>query len=107
MVPLETGQQLTRRFRVVQQVKEEFWDRWVKEVFPSLLKQQKWFKYKRDVKIRDIVLRKDETAAGQMYKYARVTKVHIGTYGKVRAADIEYKSREKFGSGQPRDPFIS
>jgi hypothetical protein len=91
VVPLETGQQLTRRFRIVQQAKEEFWDRWVKEVFPSLLKQQKWFKYKRDAKIGDIVLRKDETAAGQTYKYARVTKVHVGTDGKVRAADIEYK----------------
>ncbi len=91
MVPLETGQQLTKRFRVVQQAKEEFWDRWVKEVVPSLLKQQKWFKYKRDAKIGDIVLRKDETAAGQTYKYARVTKVHVGTGGKVRAADIEYK----------------
>jgi hypothetical protein len=75
----------------VQKAKEEFWDRWVKEVFPSLLKQQKWFKYKRDTKIGDIVLRKDETAAGQTYKYTRVTKVHVGTDGKVRAADIEYK----------------
>jgi hypothetical protein len=35
----ETGQQLTKRFRIVQQAKEGFWDRWVKEVFPSLLKQ--------------------------------------------------------------------
>jgi hypothetical protein len=42
------------KVRIVQQAKEEFWDRWVKEVFPSLLKQQKWFKYKRDAKIGDI-----------------------------------------------------
>ncbi len=73
VMPPETGQQLTRRFRIVQ------------------LKQQKWFKYKRDAKIGDVVLRKDETAAGQTYKYARITKVHIGTDGKVRAEDIEYK----------------
>jgi hypothetical protein len=78
-------------FKNVQQAKEEFWDRWVREVFPALLRQQKWFKYKRDVKVGDIVLRNDETAAGQTYKYARVTKVHVGTDGKVRAADVEYK----------------
>jgi hypothetical protein len=36
-------------------------------------------------------LRKDETAAGQTYKYARVAKVHVGTDGKVRASDVEYK----------------
>jgi hypothetical protein len=80
-----------KRFKAVQQAKQEFWDRWVKEVFPSLLKQLKWYKYKRDAKVGDIVLRKDETEAGQTYKYVRVTNVHIGTDGKVRAADIEYK----------------
>ncbi len=37
------------------------------------------------------MLRKDETAAGQTYKYAKVVKVHTSTDGKVRAADIEYK----------------
>ncbi len=85
------GQQLTKRFKMVQQAKEEFWNRWVKEVFPLLLKQQKWFKYKRDARVGDVFLRKDVTAAGQTYKYARVTKVHVGMDGKVRAADIEYK----------------
>ncbi len=38
-----------------------------------------------------MVLRKDETAAGQTYKYAQVTKVHTSADGKVRAADIKYK----------------
>jgi hypothetical protein len=38
-----------------------------------------------------VVLRKDKTAAGQTYKYAKVTKVQTSTDGKVRAADIEYK----------------
>ncbi len=89
VVPFETGQQLTKRFRMVQQAKEEFWDRWVKEEFPSLLKQQKWFKYKRDTIVGDVVLRKDKMAAGQTYKCTRVTKVHVGTDGKVRAADRE------------------
>jgi hypothetical protein len=55
------------------------------------LKQQKWFKYKRDARVGDVVLGKDETVAGQTYKCARVTKVHVGMDGKVRAADIECK----------------
>jgi uncharacterized membrane protein len=37
------------------------------------------------------VLRKDETAASQTYKYAKVTKVHTSADGKVRAVVIEYK----------------
>ncbi len=82
---------MVKRFKAIQQAKEEFWNRWVKEVFPSLLERKKWFKYKRDAKVGDIILRKDETAAGQTYKYARITNVHIGSDSKVRAADIEYK----------------
>jgi hypothetical protein len=39
----------------------------------------------------DIVLRKDETTAGQTYKYTKVVKVHTSADGKVRAADIEYR----------------
>jgi hypothetical protein len=37
------------------------------------------------------VLRKDETAAGQTNKYAKVVKVHTSADGRVRAADVEYK----------------
>jgi hypothetical protein len=90
-VRFETGRQLTRRFENVQRAKEELWGRWIREVFPELLKQRKWIKDKRDVKVGDIVFRKNETAASQTFKYARVTKVHVGTDGKVRSVDIEYR----------------
>jgi hypothetical protein len=60
-------------------------------VFPEKLKQSKWKGEKRDLKVGDIVLRKDETAAGQTYKYAKVVKVHVSSDNRVRAADIEYK----------------
>jgi hypothetical protein len=90
-VKLESGKKLTKRFEDVQRAQQEFWKRWIEEVFPQRLKQSKWRLEKRDLKTGDIVLRKDETAAGQTYKYAKVVKVHAGTDGKVRAADIEYK----------------
>jgi hypothetical protein len=60
-------------------------------VFPEKLRQSKWKREKRDLRVGDIVLRKDETAAGQTYKYAKVIKVHASSDDKVRAADIEYK----------------
>jgi hypothetical protein len=90
-VKLESGKKLTKRFEDVQRTQQEFWRRWIEEVFPQRLKQSKWKLEKRDLKTGDIVLRKDETAAGQTYKYAKVVKVHAGTDGRVRAADIEYK----------------
>jgi hypothetical protein len=90
-VKFETGKQLTRRFENVQRTKEEFWKRWIEEVFPEMLKQHKWTRDKKDIKVGDIMLRKDETGAGQTYKYARVSKVHVSSYGRIRAADVEYK----------------
>ncbi len=90
-VKFESGKKLTRRFENVQRTQQEFWKRWIEEVFPEKLKQSKWKREKRDLKVGDIVLRKDETAAGQTYKYAKVVKVHISSDNKVRAADIEYK----------------
>jgi hypothetical protein len=90
-VKFETGKQLTRRFENVQRTQQEFLKRWIEEVFPKMLKQSKWKRDKRDLKVGDIVLRKDETAAGQTYKYAKVIKVHVNTDGRVRAADIKYK----------------
>jgi hypothetical protein len=46
-VSIDTLPQLIKRLCVVQEAKKEFWDRWVQEIFPSLLKQRKWYKYKR------------------------------------------------------------
>jgi hypothetical protein len=40
-VKFETGLQLVKRFRMIQEAKEEFWNRWAQEIFPSLLRQKK------------------------------------------------------------------
>jgi hypothetical protein len=90
-VKFESGSKLTKRFENVQRTPQEFWKRWIEEVFPEKLRQSKWKREKRDLRVGDIVLRKDETAAGQTYKYAKVIKVHASSDDKVRAADIEYK----------------
>ncbi len=63
-VKFETGKKLTKRFENVQRTQQEFWKRWIEEVFPEKLRQSKWRQEKRDLRVGDIVLRKDETAAG-------------------------------------------
>ncbi len=94
-VSFEMGLQLIKRFWVVQKAKEEFWDRWVQKIFPSLLRHKKWYKYKQNARAGDVVLKKDDTAAGQTYKYARIIKVYTGTDGKVRSADVEEQTMEE------------
>jgi hypothetical protein len=57
---------------------------------PIATKQRKWYKYKRNAKVGDVI-RNDETAAGQTYKYARIIGIHVGSDGRVRSVDVEYK----------------
>ncbi len=63
----------------------------IEKIFPALLKQSKWMHDGRNVQVGDIVLRKEETAASQTYKHARVIKAHVGTDGRVRTAEIKYR----------------
>ncbi len=44
-----------------------------------------------NVQVGDVVLSRDETAAGQSRKYAQVLKVHTGTDGMICSANLEYK----------------
>ncbi len=66
-----------------------------------------WFKNKRDAKVRDIILRKDATAADQSDKYVRVIKEHEGTDSWVRSADVEYKVPGKSKFRSSTRPFTS
>jgi hypothetical protein len=57
-----------KRRTVIQEVKEELCNRRVKEVFPALLKQTKVDQVQAEcTQIGNMVLRRDETAAGQTH----------------------------------------
>jgi hypothetical protein len=51
---------------VVQETKEEFWDSWLNELFPALLKHTKL-----KIQVGKAVLRRDDSAA---HKYAQIMK---------------------------------
>ncbi len=59
------SKQLVMRLRAIQQAKDKFWDRGVKEVFLLLLKRSKWTKCKRNLKVGN------HTEAGQTHKSVR------------------------------------
>ena len=49
-----------KRWRRVQLISEEFWNRWRKEFFQSLQPRQKWKKKTPNFTVGDIILLKDE-----------------------------------------------
>ncbi len=68
----ETSKQLVKKLKIIQEAKEEFWDRWGKEVFPVLLMLPKSTKYKWSIQIGDMKLRSNKITAGQTHKYTQV-----------------------------------
>ncbi|XP_052445763.1 uncharacterized protein LOC127987458 [Carassius gibelio] len=79
---------LHKRWRKVQYLANEFWSRWKKEYLLNLQHRQKWHKHRRNVKVNDIVILKDDTAPRSQWKLAKVTEVHSGTDGCVRTVKL-------------------
>ena len=72
---------LTRRLRQVEEAKEEFWRRWMTQVFQGQVLAKKWGKSHRDMMEGDLVLIKNENAAGVDYQRGRVKRVFKGRTG--------------------------
>lgn len=64
----------SKRWRQVQQLANEFWTRWRREYLQELQARAKWNKIKRNLKINDIVLLKDEDMLRGNVRLARVVE---------------------------------
>ncbi|XP_030611515.1 uncharacterized protein LOC115798709 isoform X1 [Archocentrus centrarchus] len=76
---------LQKRWRRVQFLANSFWARWKKEYLLNLQNRQKWSKVRRNAKVNDIVLLKDDSAPRNQWKMARITDVYPGKDGQVRS----------------------
>jgi hypothetical protein len=83
---------LTRRLQYVSEITAEFWKKWMAQVFQGHVLSHKWRKSHRDMKVDDLVLIKNENAAGVEYQRGRVKATFPGEDGHVRSAEIEYKN---------------
>ena len=62
----------------------EFWSRWRKEYLQTLQVRQKWNNPKRNFKVGDVVIIKDEDLPRNEWKMGRVEKVYKGDDENVR-----------------------
>ncbi|KAI2666778.1 hypothetical protein H4Q32_026472 [Labeo rohita] len=79
---------LRRRWRRVQYLANEFWQRWKKEYLLSLQQRQKWHKTNRNAKVNDIVIIQDDTTLRNDWKLAKVTAVYPGQDGCVQKVQL-------------------
>ncbi len=79
---------LRKRWRKVQFLANVFWSRWRKEYLLNLQQRQKWHKLRRNAKVNDIVILKEDTASRSQWKLVKVIEVHTGTDGCVRTVKL-------------------
>lgn len=79
---------LRRRWRRVQYLANEFWQRWKKEYLLNLQQRQKWHKTNRNAKVNDIVIIQDDTTPRNDWRLAKVTAVYPSQDGCVRKVQL-------------------
>lgn len=65
-----------KRWRRVQHLSCEFWDRWRKEFLHSLQERSKWTRPRRNMQVGDVVIVKDDNKARNRWSLARVIETY-------------------------------
>ncbi|XP_073957628.1 uncharacterized protein [Choristoneura fumiferana] len=76
------------RFKKLEQLRQHFWTRWSSEYVSELQQRVKWRTRQRDLQLGELVLIKDEALQPLHWRMGRVVKLHPGTDGVPRVADI-------------------
>jgi hypothetical protein len=92
-VKLNLCPSLTKRLRYLGEIKREFWKKWMDQVLQGQVLAQKWRKHHLDAQVGDVVLVKNETAAGMEFQRGRVVEAIPGEDGHVRSVQVEYKNK--------------
>ena len=90
--PLTEDLPVTNRYRLVQHVTAQFWERWSDLVTPGLVHRQKWHKKGRNLQLNDVVMICEPTKIKAKYRLAIVDDVKISKDGCVRSATLRYSS---------------
>lgn len=81
------------RWKLVQKLYTDFWERWRKEYISTLQQRTKWTKPEDNIQIGDLVLIKDENLPPSHWALARVTNTHPGKDGLVRVVSLRSKDK--------------
>ena len=79
------------RYRFIQSIIANFWKRWQRDFFPTLLLQKKWHTATRNVRVGDIVLVQDANTVRGDWRMGEVVHVTTGRDDLVRDVKVRYK----------------
>lgn len=76
------------RWKLVQRLTQQFWNRWSAEYMHSLQQRTKWQSKERPIAIGDVVLIRDEMLPATKWKLGIIEEVHPGKDGHVRVVTV-------------------
>ena len=82
-----------RMWRHSQVLADQFWSHFLLYYLPSLQARQKWVKDKSNLTEGTVVMVVDQSLPRALWPVGRVSKVIVGSDGKVRAADVLVRGR--------------
>ena len=82
-----------KRWKRVQFLANQFWQRWCKEYLQSLQTRGKWQNPRRNLQIGDIVIDKDDDLPRNQWPLAKVTKIYLSDDSLVRKVEIQKGTR--------------
>lgn len=78
-----------KRWRRVQYLTEQFWGRWKREYLMNVSTRQKWHKTRRNLKVNDIVIIKEDMLPRCQWQLGRIVETIEGDDGLVRRVKVQ------------------
>lgn len=92
-----------KRWKRVQFLANQFWQRWRKEYLQSLQTRTKWQNSRRNLQIGDIVIDKDDDLPRNQWPLAKVTNTYPSDDGLVRKVEIKKGTRDVDKDGRRKN----
>ena len=90
--PVPDNKSLSKRYHLLQSLRDSFWQRWRLEYIHHLQQLRKWKKLQPDLKLKSIVLIKDEIEPPTEWKMGRIIELYRSTDEKVRSVKVHTSS---------------
>lgn len=88
-----------KRWRRIQYLANEFWFRWRREYLNNLQSREKWVKKRRNLKVGDVVMIKDDNFSRNRWRLGRISKAHEDVDGLVRKVRLTVGSSDLDSKG--------
>ena len=87
------NERFSARLAYVSQVEQEWWDRWIRVVLPTLFSYKRWKVKQKNLEVGELVMLRYPGNYKDDYCIAKVTAVHPSEDGLVRQVTVEYRKK--------------